>query len=319
MIHTSAPGKVILFGEHSVVYPDAIFSKTNPHWGLAAAIDIRAHANLQVIKVGDSFIYSGEYRASVKEILGDKYHYLYPIVKIFEKVGFKKKFQLEIHSEVPSGSNLGSSSSTFTAIAGALYAASNDFDIQKISQLAYTGDVVAHGGTPSGIDTTVSSYGGYLKYTKVSSDKNSFENLDLPAINILITKTGVQGNTSKAVQSVRKRIQEDMSTLDLLDSINEHVDKGIDALRKEDMKSLGQAMLANHEILQKVGVSHPKADELVKISMENGAYGAKMTGGGQGGCIIAIGQDLAQIEAAMHSAGYETFITKLGADGVRKE
>ena len=318
MKFASAPGKVILFGEHAVVYPCKEFPDTKPHYGIAAAVNKRAKVRAK--RIPEYGIRVVQMNGTEKKVFEADFSMRTVVRGILDCYNVDGGIEIEINSEVPRGSHLGSSSAVFAAAAAAVLLECEEKITPKIvSYFARLGDKVIV-GTPSGIDDTTVSYGGWIKYVKESAAKGTPMPLDMKReIKFVVGSTGICSDTGKVVGKMKRKIFVDSSLLNYLDKINEICDAGEEALRNNDMRGLGEAMNANHEILKMLGVSHEKLDDICKIAFSAGAYGAKMTGAGWGGCAIAVADEPEKIVNALVAAGYEAFVAELGCEGVREE
>jgi hydroxymethylglutaryl-CoA reductase len=171
---------------------------------------------------------------------------------------------------------------------------------------------VAH-GTPSGIDNTVATFGQPLIYRK--GEPPQFRSLDLPQpINFVIGMTGIESLTAKMVARVRDGRDRNRDVYDtMIKGIDAVAGQAIDALKRNDLERLGELMNVNQGLLNGLQVSSWELEELIQIARENGALGAKLTGGGGGGSMIALCPDNgAEVIRAMHDAGYQAMEVRIG-------
>lgn len=339
MTKTSSPAKVILFGEHAIVYPN--------HIGLAGSIDKRSYVSASL---NDSCHVSMETDilnkpAIVKEneISGllNKYNILRetkayddlkkikkedelsPIKIIFGKIFEEYEFKgmnIKIKSEIPSGSHLGSGSSVFSATASAILSElGKETNKDKISKLVYDADVLAHGGTPSGIDNTTVTFGGMIRYEKLE-DRRKFEILKIDKdIPIVVSNTGKSSNTGEMVSKVRDAIKKEPEKMKILDKISELSVLGESTLQKGNIKYAGKLMDTNQRLLNEFGLSTEEIDSIINTASACGAYGSKLTGAGGGGCVISLSRNPCELAAEINKHGYDSFVTKIGCEGVRLE
>ncbi|RLG18460.1 mevalonate kinase [Nanoarchaeota archaeon] len=327
----TAPGKVILFGEHAVVYDKL---------GIAAAISRRC--NVSVGKSDSSIVElsSSNYKSKIfcrvdelreicskferhkenveflKGIQGDK---LLPPLLVasltMKKIGKFAPLKIKISSKVPK--NLGSSSSTFAAIAkGISKFFRKRLSKSELSNLVFQGDVVAH-LSPSGIDNKVVVYGGFLAFKR----STGIRKLKIGKFPILVVDSGERARTSEMVSRVsrivkRKKIFAN-KILEELDNISRDA---VEALRNENFESVGNLMVNYYLELRKFGISTRKLDLIVRFSLKNGALGAKPTGGWGGGCCLVLGESLnhlKKLQKCFSKLELKSFITYLGEEGVK--
>ena len=203
--------------------------------------------------------------------------------------------KLNVQCEIPIGAGLGSSASTTVATISAVAASQGRvLNKKEIFKLAFFPENFLH-GTPSGVDQATCIYGGTLQFKRPSTIK--------PIIlerhpTLLLCDTGIHHATRTLVGSVVKKSKTDekdfQKHLDQSRAISEGMVK---ALKAGDDDEMGRLMSDNHEILKKIGVSHPKLDQLVIAARRAGALGAKLTGAGGGGCILAVCRNSKQREA----------------------
>jgi mevalonate kinase len=217
---------------------------------------------------------------------------LQPLMKCINAVlaiyGKRVGLNIQISSDIPVAAGLGSSAATAVSLAAGL-SELLELGLSKevINRLAYESEVMIH-YTPSGVDNTISTYGGLLRYNK--GWKNKIRRLrikyDIP---LLIADTGRPRNTGVQVSIVRSIYNNFPKLfLEILRVYDKIYRNAINAIKKRDLKELGLLMNINQGLLSAVGVSSIELDILVNIALDRGAYGAKLTGAGGGGCMITL-------------------------------
>ena len=304
---SSACGKIILLGEHAVVYgrpaialpiPLAVESLVRkggngidlviPRWGLE-----------QKVKAGSGQGLSGILYYILEQLQLDK-----------------EGMTIEVIPHVPRAMGLGGSSALAVAIIRAVDTAFElSLSNERINRLAYECEKAAH-GTPSGIDNTIATYGTPLLYQRASTQDSEggganaqFDSISLAEpVPLVIGITGRESLTANAVARVRHAWETHQARYDgIFDQIAVLTRAGVDALRDGHFQELGELMNLCHGYLNALQLSTPELEELVHIARANGALGAKLTGGGGGGSMIALCPDTQdQVAAAMEAAGYKT-------------
>jgi len=276
-------GKVILLNEHFTVYGIPSIASAVSHYTEAVIEDTDSGG---IVHVDNRDTVDG-----YKE--GKLDHQREAIQRMFEKMNIPQDSNLRIttHGTLFCGSGIGASAAICTAIARA---ASDHFklgmDDDQINAIAHEGEF-AFAGNPSGVDDTASTYGGLFQFKK--GDPPSVDHIKVPEpMFIVMGNTAVIANTKEVVAGVKKRKEEDPKKYDELFSRSQTlVPRAREALEKGDIQALGQIMNNNHELLQAIEVSHPRLDEMVEAARANGALGAKLTGGGRGGYMVALVPD----------------------------
>jgi mevalonate kinase len=238
------------------------------------------------------------------------------ISKMFNTYGLHKGLTLEIWSEIPIGVGLGSSAAIAVATVAAL---NNLFQLQlgpsEISQHAFEGEKVTH-ATPSGIDNTISTYGGAILYKK-----GKINRIEIPhEIPLLIINTGISRQTKTQVNQVANLYKEHPTIIKpIFQAIDAISLKTENALRLQKIALLGELLNFNQHLLRILGVSTKELDSLINLVLSNGALGAKLTGAGGGGCIIALFDSItakqnciAQLQS-LNIGFYDTTISQIGA------
>lgn len=294
----SAPGKAILFGEHFVVYGNpAIVSSINLRAKVAASRAQEVGVKLEDGSRENPAVRSASY--------------------ILEKLGQGGGITLRISSEIPQSVGLGSSAAVAVASAAAsLKLCLDELDLNLVLEAAHEGEKIIH-YTPSGIDTSIATFGGAGIYTR----SEGYRRLDLKLEEILIVNTGRQRRTGDLVKSVRDFREKDPKRFkELLEESKRIVEESIDHLKAHEIEPLGRLMTRNQELLRIIGVSSPEIELAVDACLKAGAYGAKLTGAGGGGCVIAVADyDKLDLLAKKLTTFPQVFRARLGVEGVRIE
>lgn len=311
MSKASAPGKLILFGEHFVVYGFP---------AIATAIEARTMAE---VEKADKYALEDN-RPETPGYKMEKYgQQVDSIRRIFAAMGLnpgKTPIKIALGGDLVAASGVGASGASCAAIAAALNSYFGlGFDKNRINDIAYEGEKGYH-GTPSGIDNSCSTFGGFILFTKGPS-KNLVAPLDLQlSISMVIGNTGITSNTAKVVEEVKKLKEESPEKFKaIFDMYSRVAADAKEAIENKDLGQIGSLMNKNHGLLREMGVSCKEIEELVDIALKNGALGAKLTGTGKGGLVIALVNDgdAGKISAAFESAGYRSEVTRIGAEGVK--
>lgn len=310
---TAGFGKIILFGEHSVVYgyhaiaaPIAL--------SMAAAVTRQPTGTELIIPSMDTsaLIHDPAAPGPADSDLPRRITAL-----ITERLGLSGSgMRINVVPTLPRASGLGASAALAVAI---IRAVAHTFRIaltdHEVNALAFECEQIVH-GTPSGIDNTVATFGRSILFRKATGARDAeFSDITVPhPIPIIIGLTGVRSLTAATVGLVRTAWTKNPSRYD---AVFEQMDAialaGVHALERGDSEELGDLMNINHGLLNALQVSSPELEALVAIARRSGALGAKLTGGGGGGAMIAIAEPdrTASVAAAMRLAGYTTHLTEI--------
>ncbi len=304
-------GKVILLGEHAVVY--------GSH-ALAAPIPLAIQARVEASDNGVHLIIP---RWGVEEKLRRGEDHQYSIYQsldlILDRLGLRDKgMRIEIFPNIPRAAGLGGSAALAVSIIRAL---AKHFNIsltdEEINNLAYESEKIVH-GTPSGIDNTMATYGKFILFRKGNPPEMKEIKVPKP-IPIVVGLSGVESLTAKMVARVRAAWEKNQSLYDsIFKQIDELVLEAAKAVEAYDLEKLGELMNINQGLLNALRVSSWELEELIEIARNSGALGAKLTGGGGGGAMIALCPENAEeVAEAMRRAGYKAMITQIGTEGER--
>lgn len=224
--------------------------------------------------------------------------------------------KITLEGNLYAASGIGASAASCVAIARAL-SEYYDMDLsnEEINNIGYAGEKGYH-GTPSGVDNTASTYGGLIWFQK--EDEPKIEKISIPSpVEVVMGNTGKVADTSAAVAGVKERKQKNPDKYkQIFDRAENIAYLAKNAFQEEDYKEIGKLMDENHKLLQQIEVSCKELDFLVKLARDHGALGAKLTGGGFGGNMIALtpGKDLQdRVANAIEKEGFQTLKTVIGA------
>lgn len=294
----TAAGKVILLGEHAVVYGKHALALPIAD---AVAVDLSASDSSSTISI-PAWGISQEISARDDKGVGAS------IALIQREFGIADAhFSIRVHSRLPRAMGLGSSAAFAVAIARAFNTElALGLDDSKINAVAFQCEKIAH-GTPSGIDNTIATFGEPMLFRNVGSLE--FETLTLVETPpIVVACSGSPGLTREQVAAVRRRYDRCSAHYDaIFDEIDALSRAGAEALATCDYAELGMYMNICHGLLNAIEVSTAELDGMVAIARAAGAVGAKMTGGGGGGSVVALCPAThGEVSSAFRAAGFET-------------
>lgn len=305
----AAHSKIILMGEHAVVY--GVPAIAMPFKVASVSVKITPS------KTNRSWLKSDYYSGPIS-LMPDHMANLKRVIELMLD-SFNLPTQAlhyQIESNIPIGRGMGSSAAVSVAIARAI-ADFYDVDLSdyQLQLIVNQGEVIAHEST-SGLDTLMSSTNDPVMYQK--SEQPVPFSLNLKAF-LILADSGIEGQTKKAVASVRQLLEERPKFVkEALNSIERFVKLGYQAILNKDVNELGRLLTYNHYYLNQLGVSHPTLDRIIQAAWYAGALGAKLTGGGLGGCAIALAEtakDAELIAEAMEIAGAkQTWILNLESE-----
>jgi len=305
----SAPGKVILFGEHFVVYGvKAILCSINKRVTVTAEKTNERKISINS-KIGKLEL---EPDKSISEINSPLKPFYYLANKSIENKD--SGIRIQIDSEIPLGAGLGSSSACCVAGAAAIFKLFGDISKEEILKLAIEAERTIFENT-SGADCTVCTYGGIMEYDK----NNGFKKIEYePNFQLVIINSNMEHSTQSMVSKVKEfenKNKEEFLRLSNLES--ELVEDVLKLVKENKVQEIGQKMNQNQEYLENIGISNKELTKMVKIGQES-SFGAKITGSGGGGCIFALTNEsnLQNILKKFKDNNYECFSAKIDFKGL---
>ena len=326
MVTASAPGKVYLFGEHAVVYgepavPCAI--DTRARVTVEERSDDRLRVNAEDLSLdGFTVEYGAEADPDLdvsESLLEAATGYIDAAVEQVADAANAPEtgFDITIESDIPLGAGLGSSAAvTCAGIAAGTRDLGVELDAAEIADRAFRAEHQVQDGNASRADTFCSAMGGAVRVE--GDDTTVIE--DVPNLPFVIGFDGGAGDTGALVEGVRQMREEYDFAADTVTAIGDVVRRGEAPLAEGDLDELGRLMDVNHGLLGALGVSARSLDAMVWAARDAGAHGAKLTGAGGGGSIVALDETKEARTALEYLPGCEmAFRAELDTEGVRIE
>ena len=302
-------GKVILFNEHFVVY------------GLPAIVSAIGRKTTAVVEKGsgsgtevnDCRPETPGYKA---EKLREQQESVQRMLKFMNINTEHNHFKITLGGDLIAASGVGASAASCAAIARAFSEELVlNYSDEQVNQTAYEGEKGYH-GTPSGIDNTAATYGGLIWYRR-GGESQIMDRMKLrKPVEVVMGNTGIVADTKIVVADVKERKEKEAEKYaQIFKNADELAQKARKQLAAFDLPNLGISMNKNHEMLQQIGVSCDELDVLVVLARDNGALGAKMTGTGRGGYMVALtpGRELQErVAVEIERKGFQALRTTIG-------
>ena len=277
----SAPAKIILFGEHFVVHgTKAILAAIDKRVTVTTTFTenktIKVNSQLGTIEVLIS--------SSHEEVKSEFRPFVYLANKIINSEQNVSGLEITIDSDIPIGVGLGSSSACCVAAAASISELFNELSSEKILKMSIEAEKTIFPDT-SGADCTVCTYGGMIEYPSIEKIDNTFD------LNLLIANSMIPHNTKNSVEKVNKFKENDEERFSqLCDLETKLIDEVITAMKNNDATTFGLKMSENQKYLEEIQISNDTLRDMIS-SLKEISLGTKITGAGDGGCIIALVKD----------------------------
>jgi len=277
----SAPGKIILFGEHFVVHgTKAILAAIDKRVTVTSTFTenktIKVNSQLGTIEVPMS--------SSHEEVKSEFRPFVYLANKMINSHQDVNGLEITINSDIPIGVGLGSSSACCVAATASIFGLFKEWSSEEILKISIEAEKTIFPDT-SGADCTVCTYGGMIEYPSVEKIGNTFD------LNLLIANSMIPHNTKNSVEKVNKFKENNEDRFSqLCDLETKLIDEVITAMKNNDATTFGLKMSENQKYLEEIQVSNDTLRGMIR-SLKEISLGTKITGAGDGGCIIALVKD----------------------------
>ena len=303
MVTCSAPGKIYLFGEHAVVYGEP---------AVACAVELRTYVT--VTSANSTSITSCDQPLDIGED-----PYIRNTLRVMREFLVLPPVSIRIDSEIPIAAGIGSSAALTVALLRALSIEFGvEMDLSLIAATAHRIETLAQGAA-SPTDTFVSTMGGVV----VMPERR---HLPPPGCKIVIgdtmagTEEALPEKTGKMVSRVAELKEAYPNAVDpVINAIGRLARSGVRLIEEDDCRGIGKLMNINHGLLEALGVGTIMLSRLVYATRDAGALGAKITGAGGGGCMIALTDDAHKVARGIDRAGGKAMVVEIARAGVREE
>ena len=303
----SAPAKIILFGEHFVVHgTKAILAAIDKRVTITSTFTdnktIKVNSQLGAIEVSIS--------SSHEEVKSEFRPFVYLANEMITSNQDVNGLEITINSDIPIGVGLGSSSACCVAAAASISGLFKELSSEDILHLSIEAEKTIFPNT-SGADCTVCTYGGMIEYPSIEKIDNTF------GLNLLIANSMIPHNTKSSVEKVNKFKENDEERFSqLCDLETKLIDEVITAMKNNNATTFGLKMSENQKYLEEIQVSNETINGMIS-SLKEISLGIKITGAGDGGCIIALvkGENMTKVPALLPK-DKECFSAKIDTKGV---
>lgn len=302
----SAPGRIILFGDHSVDFGGS---------GIALAIEHRVHCKA---KLNSKFSVNGE------ELDNQKHPYTRGAV-LQAWTNMDQPLEIEFDSKIPEGAGLGELSASTVACLGAISMIHNHMIFEVIARNAFeVHHEVEKGGTP--LDASIATHGQgiYLSHDpgknplwtfNKNNKKWTAHDLEIPDMNLVLGYTGIPAPEKEMQLKIQRFYRRNSFARDIIKDLCQISEKGQEAMASGDLEETGRLMTKSHKLLVTLGAGHPMLDKLIRAASRY-SYGAKLTGSGGGGSMIALTHEPERVIEAIQNAGGKSWKLELAAQGL---
>jgi mevalonate kinase len=305
MVKATSPGKFILFGEHAVVYAKP---------AIAVAVDLPLTIEMKTSSA-----------MTVDNYPLDKRHHSF-IHRALEVNWDGGPLAITIRSRIPSASGMGSSAAVTVATLGCVLTLKGEFSEEELARRAFNVEYDIQ-GKASPTDTSICTHGSSIMLAEEEMENPLWRierggkewfvhHLDIADLTFVVGNTGIKGRTLDLVAKVGRFYEKSSLARETIDEIGSITLEGAKALRAGNKQKLGELMDLNHKRLSTLGVNHPRLQRLVEASSKY-SHGAKLTGAGGGGSMVALTDEPEKVAQAIREAGGTPYIVRSSKEGVR--
>ncbi len=315
MTKASAPGKLILFGEHAVVYNRPCIVVSVEH---RISVSLKKRNDNNIFLTAPDLNFKNQDISSLEKSHFKKVSFVLTAIRnFFKKYGVKSGLDIETKSEFSDKIGLGSSSAVVVSTIKGLSELFNmNMNEKDIFDLSYK-TVLDVQGLGSGFDVAAATYGGTLFF---KTGGEIIEPINIENIPLIVGYTGIKADTPTLVRMVREKKSKEPDKINgIFDEMEKIVNLAKTEIENNNWKEVGRLMNQNQKLLRSLDVSSKELENLIKAASNAGAYGAKLSGAGGGDCMIAIADenDLGKIKQAIEKVGGSIIDAKIPAEGVR--
>ncbi len=307
MVLVSAPAKVILFGEHAVVYGEP---------AIAIAINLRTSV---AVAPGKRFTVNGR-------PLNNRFHRY--IKNAIDTLWGDEPLEMIVYSSVPSSSGMGSSASITVATVSALLYMKGELSEKNVAEKSFEIEYLTQ-GRASPIDTSTVTHGNGILILREKKENFLWKiekkgvswyihHIDVPRLKLVVGFSGIKGNTALMVDKVRRFYSWNSFAREVIKEIGQITMKAVKALEESDYEVIGKLMNRNNQLLTILGVSHPMLRKMIMEAAKY-SYGVKITGAGGGGSIIALTDEQDEVAKAIESVGGKAYKVEISRRGYTLE
>ena len=307
--HVSAPGRVMLFGDHSINFGGS---------GIALAVEHRVHCR---VKLNSKFSVNGE------DLDTQKHPYTRGAV-LQTWTNMDKPLAIDFESRIPEGTGLGDLAASTIACLGAISMIHNHLIYEDIARNAFEiHHEVEKGESPLDISVATHGQGIYLSYHagknplwtfRKDNKEWTIHDLEMPDMNLVLGYTGIPAPEKDMHAKILRFYERNSFARDMITDLCRISEKGHEALASGNLEEIGQLMTQSHKVMMTLGAGHPMLDKLFQAANRH-SYGAKLTGSGGGGSLIALTHEPERVITAIQEAGGEAWKLELATQGLRLE
>lgn len=310
-VRHDAYGKIILLGEHAVVYGVP---------ALAGGFKPALRAHIQLLKTPSQRVIIPQWQLDTTLTDHTRDTSLHQTMHVICNAldSATQGFELTIDAKIPHAAGLGASAGLAVVTVKALaHAMARQLTLAQINDIAFECEKIAH-GTPSGLDNTLATFGGVMTYLRQAGGQATFQPVLFPVqnaqpIKLVVAQSGKKGFTAQTVARVRDARLGNKQRFDkLFQAIGDLTVQAQECISQGDYDLLSALMNENHGYLKEIGVSCTEIERVIAIGLKAGAHGAKLTGSGDGGSVIFYaGQQTPQVLHALSVQGIACFCVEL--------